>query len=109
MLKEGIIMNDFIVNNNEIYKLDKENKKIAYAKIPPFNESAINILSVVVDPSLRGQGLAGKLMEFTYNYLKDNNKKAVLTCPYAIYWFNKNPIKKDVLLDENLNVEACVI
>lgn len=100
---------DFIVSSNEIFVNDEYGNKIISVKIPTYQKGSINITSVVVDSKLRGQGLASKAMDFTYDYLVKHNLKAVLTCPYAIYWFNKNIDKKDVLLDEKLNVEACEI
>ncbi|SRR5690554_3737786 len=100
---------NFIVSNNEIFVHDEKGLKIISVKIPMYNKEAVNIISVVVDKSLRGKGLASKAMDFTYDYLVKHNLKAVLTCPYAIYWFDKNPDKKDILLDPKLNNEACII
>lgn len=43
-----------------------------------------------VDPSLRGQGVAGKMMEVVAQYLRDNNIKASATCSYANAWLKKH-------------------
>ncbi len=36
-------------------------------------------------------------MEELVTALRQSGKKAVLTCPYAIKWFEKNPEYQDIL------------
>jgi predicted GNAT family acetyltransferase len=42
-------------------------------------KDVVNINHTFVDNSLRGQGIAGQLMKQTAEYLRQNNKKAVLS------------------------------
>ena len=49
-----------------------------------------------VDESLRGQGVAGKLMTALAQNLRESNRKAIATCPYAMDWFEKHPEYEDV-------------
>ena len=58
------------------------------------NERSYHITSIVVSPILRGQGIAGKLMDEFCNFAEKNNKKILPICPYAISWFDKHPNKK---------------
>lgn len=44
-----------------------------------------------VDASLRGQGIAGKLMNELADELDKRGLKAVPTCSYAVGWFEKHP------------------
>ncbi len=49
------------------------------------------IAHVGVDPALRGQGLAGKLMEASLEYAKRNSLRVIPMCSYAAYYIRKNP------------------
>ncbi len=50
-----------------------------------------------VDASLRGQGVAGKLMEAFDEFVREKGAKATPVCSYAVAWYDKNSDKKDVL------------
>ena len=91
----GVNMN-FIHEQNKIYLKEKDNI-IAEVTFPPINDTVVNINHTYVDPSLRGQGVAGKLMEETMNELRMQNKKAHPTCSYAVKWFQDHPECEDVL------------
>lgn len=92
---------DFIYESNRIYKTDN-NKVIAEVTFPNISDitasnSTVNINHTFVDNSLRGQGVAGQLMEAVATKLREENKKAVLTCSYAISWFEKHAEYSDIL------------
>ncbi len=44
-----------------------------------------------VDPSLRGQGVAGQLVQAAAEALKEENCKIYPTCSYARRWFEEHP------------------
>ncbi len=92
-------MNDFQYTDGEIYLQDEEGKKIAYIQFPEYDPQTVNVTHTVVDPSLRGQGVAGKLTKELAGYLRKEGKKAVLSCSYAIRWFDKHTEYEDVLSD----------
>ena len=61
-----------------------------------------------VDPSLRGQGTAGQLMQAVVDKLRADGRKARATCSYARGWFAKHPEAADVLADDWCDgPEAC--
>ena len=60
-----------------------------------YNPNQIALLGE--DPSLRGQNLADKLMNAVAEQLCAEDKKAVLTCSYAVKWFDKHPEYKGVI------------
>lgn len=61
-----------------------------------------------VDPSLRGQGTAGQLMQAVVDKLRADGRKAQATCSYARGWFAKHPEAADVLADDWCDgPEAC--
>lgn len=82
---------NFIYSPNKIFILDKNNKTIAEVTFPDVDENTVNINHTYVDNSLRGQGIAGKLIKAVAEQLQAQNKKAVLTCSFAIKWFERNP------------------
>ena len=88
---------NFIVEENEIYLLDENKNKIAFVKFVCKNDNLVLVTSTYVSDTLRGQGVAGKLMNELYKLLKRTNKKAELLCSYAISWFEKNDDKQDIL------------
>lgn len=56
--------------------------------------------SVFVDPSLRGQGIARKLVEESIKFAQQMNYKIVPICPYTVSYFNEHKefetlLKKD--------------
>lgn len=93
---------DFIYESNRIYRTDENNKVIAEVTFPSISDTMIsnntvNINHTFVDNSLRGQGVAGQLMVAVAKKLREENKKAILTCSYAISWFEKNDEYSDIL------------
>ncbi|WP_246240676.1 GNAT family N-acetyltransferase [Anaerocolumna sedimenticola] len=87
--------------SNRIYLNDENGNMIAEVTFPAISENAVNIDHTYVDDSLRGQGIAGKLMEEVVKQLKEENKKANLTCSYAVKWFEKNIQYRDLLLSKD--------
>lgn len=83
--------------DNRIYAKSKDGDVIAEVAFPALNESVVNITHTYVDKSLRGQGVAGKLMEEVASFLRKENKKALISCSYAVRWFDKNEEYKDVV------------
>ena len=82
---------DFTYYPNQIILADGDNKILAEITFPDIDDTTVNISHTFVDPSLRGQGIAGQLMEAVVKKLESENKKAVPTCSYAILWFRKHP------------------
>lgn len=52
-----------------------------------------------VDPSLRGQGVAGQLVKRAADALRSTGRRAHVTCSYARVWFERHPEETDVLVD----------
>ncbi|MGN6714847.1 hypothetical protein SAMN02745136_04153 [Anaerocolumna jejuensis DSM 15929] len=88
---------DFKHETNRIYLEDAAGKMVAEVTFPDVNENSVEINHTFVDDSLRGQGVAGKLMEELVKRLRTEGKTAVLTCSYAISWFEKNKGNEDLI------------
>jgi predicted GNAT family acetyltransferase len=94
-MKCGGIM-DFKYDKDRIYLENENGECIAEVTFPEIDEDKVNVNHTYVDKSLRGQGVADKLVTALIDELKKNNKKAVATCPYVVDWFEKHPEHKDV-------------
>lgn len=90
---------DFITEKNRIYSTDESGQQNAVIEFPEEKPGVVNITHTQVDSSLRGQGVAGKLTKACADQLRSDGRKAVLTCSYAVRWFEKHPEYSDVLLD----------
>lgn len=95
----AVNISDFTISKEKIYLKDENDNIIAYVDFPEFEEGKVEVTHTVVDPSLRGQGVAGILMELLAKELKKRNAKAELTCSYAVKWFNKHKEFSDCLID----------
>lgn len=88
---------DFKHESNRIYSIGDNNEVLAEITFPSTDSDTVDINHTFVHSSLGGQGLAGKLMEAAVSDLRAQGKKAVLTCSYAVNWFEKHPEHKDIL------------
>lgn len=88
---------EFIHESNRIVVYSTDNKVLAEVDFPKESDGAVNVNHTFVDDSLRGQGVAGKLMEELVSELRKHGFKAKLTCSYAVSWFEKHPECGDVL------------
>ena len=89
---------DFKENSEKIWLENEEGKVVAYVEFPEVNGVA-NVIHTVVDKSLRGQGIAGKLLTALVEKMEKEGRKLELTCSYAIDWFEKNKGHENVLAD----------
>ena len=88
---------DFTYNPNQIALLGEDDKLLAEVTFPEIDKDTVNIDHTFVDPSLRGQNVADSLMGAAAAHLLAEDKKAVLTCSYAVKWFGKHPEYGNIL------------
>jgi len=84
---------DFTRNENQIALFSETGSLLAEVTFPYTDEtqSTVEVDHTFVDTSLRGQGIAGKLMSEIADELEKRDLKAVPTCSYAVSWFEKHP------------------
>ena len=82
---------EFKHESNRIFLENEDGKTIAEVTFPEVSDNKVNINRTFVDGSLRGQGVADKLLTELAAELKNKNKKALPTCSYAVTWFEKHP------------------
>lgn len=83
---------EFRTYKNRIVLVDDEEQALAEIDFPAMEEEpgTVEITHTYVDESLRGRGLAGKLMARLIAYLERNQLKAWPSCSYAVDWFAKH-------------------
>ncbi len=82
---------------DRVYVLDKDGGLIAEATFPAVSATTVNFNHTFVDPSLRGQGVAGQLLGAAAADVRARGLKARATCSYAVKWFSEHEEYADLL------------
>ena len=85
--------------NGRIWAENEEGRLVAEITFPQVRQGVVNIDHTFVDPSLRGQGAAGKLAQAAADQIRARELEAVLTCSYAKKWFGEHPEQSDLLAE----------
>lgn len=86
-----------IKNIDSIYLENEDGKIIAQVLFPIEPDGIHNITHTIVDPSLQGQGIAGKLVQAAADTIRAEGAKTRLTCSYAVRWFHDHPEYGDIV------------
>ena len=86
----------FVTESNRIY-YEQEGRTLAEITSPALDDTTVNIDHTFVDECLRGQGVAGRLMELAAAELERTGRKAVATCSYARRWLENHPDQAEKL------------
>lgn len=92
---------EFQREENRIWLADASGQKIAHVIFPARSEGVVTVSSTYVDPTLRGQGVASRLMEALTRELRESGRKAVPVCSYAVRWFDEHPEAADLLAEKD--------
>lgn len=84
---------DFIKEEGRIFKRNEEGKEVAEITYVPVEEGVVDANSTFVDPSLRGQGVAEKLVDALVEDMEKEGKKIKPGCPYVEALFDRKPDK----------------
>ena len=85
------------VEDHRAVYYDEDQEMKGEVTFPSIDQDTVDIDHTFVDPSLRGMGMAGKLMEAAAGEIRRQGKKAVLTCSYAVKWFESHKEYQDIL------------
>jgi uncharacterized protein len=81
---------DWKFENDRVYSVDEKGDLMAEANFISKENGEVDIHHTYVNPILRGQGVAGKMMQVVAEYLREKGLKASATCSYANSWLRKN-------------------
>ena len=82
----------YIKEEGRIYSINEQGKIVAEITFQELGQGIFNINHTFVDDSLRGQGIAQKLVEMAIEEIKKKNGKVEATCSYAKHYLEKNNI-----------------
>lgn len=77
-------------DGEKVFARDADGAVIAEADIRT-EDGVADIWHVFVDESLRGQGVAGKLVREAAERIAAEGKTMTATCSYASLWFTRHP------------------
>lgn len=80
---------NFITESDRIYIVDPSGNVLAEVTFPSV-DGISTIDHTFVDNSLRGQGIAGKLVKLAADKILADGNKIAATCPYAVSWFQQH-------------------
>lgn len=80
---------EFKKEENRIYKTDDTGKVIAEVTFPETAEGVYTIDHTFVDNSLRGQGVAGQLVQAAVDEITAKGGRVEATCSYAVKWLSE--------------------
>lgn len=89
---------NFTFFNNQIALYNTSQELLAEVTFPDIDDYTVNVNHTYVNDSLKGQGVAGELMLALAGKLRNDHKRAVLTCSYAVRWFSKHPEFQDIIV-----------
>lgn len=92
---------NFIIEDNRIYATGEDGNVVAEITFPA-KDGITTIDHTFVADSLRGQGIAGKLMEAAVAKIQADGNKIAATCSYAVSWLGKHPEVQHVAADAPL-------
>ena len=87
---------EFQHERERIFALDEQGKLVAEVTFP-VSEGVADIDHTFVDQALRGQGVAGQLLDAAVRQIRMEGLRAKATCSYAAKWFKEHPDQSDLL------------
>jgi predicted GNAT family acetyltransferase len=97
---------DWQYEKGRIYSVNENNELMAETTFVFKGKAQIDIDHTYVNPVLRGQGVAGKMMEIVAEYLRKESLKATATCSYANLWLKKNKEVYSDIIVESIDEEV---
>ncbi|MEE2030524.1 GNAT family N-acetyltransferase [Rhodococcus chondri] len=78
------------------YELRDDDAVIGYTQYHPDGDTQLVFDHTEVDDGYSGQGLAGKLVRFALDDVRERGKRVVAICPYVDNFIGKHPEYQDL-------------
>ena len=96
--------------DRRVYATDEKGELMCEATFVRKENGELDIDHTYVNSSLRGQGMAGKMMVVVAEYLREKGLKASATCSYANIWLKRHEeLYSDILSKDIDQAAACKI
>jgi len=92
--------------SGRIYSVDEKDELMAEATYVAGADGTVDIDHTFVNPVLRGQGVAGQMMEVVAAYLRENGLKATASCSYANAWLKKHRDSYPGVVSDEIDTQA---
>ena len=79
----------FLTEQGRIYMEDAQGRIVAEITFPEILPGVYNIDHTFVDNSLRGQGIASKLVQAAVDEIRRRGGEVQATCSYAVKWLSE--------------------
>ncbi len=90
----------FQTEKNRIFFEDEQGRILAQVSFPSISETRVDIEHTFVDPCLRGQGVAGKLVRAAADEIRKTGRTAICSCHFAASWLKSHPDYADICEDQ---------
>ncbi|TAH70848.1 MAG: N-acetyltransferase [Anaerolineaceae bacterium] len=91
---------NWLYEEGRIYSKNEQKELIAEVTFASIGANEVDINHTYVNPSLRGQGIAGDMLKVAAQHFREKGLKARATCPYAKNWLIKNKeLYSDIISD----------
>lgn len=77
--------------------IDENEKEVAKITFPEISPNVYDIRKIFVDESLRGQGIAKKLLQMAITEINERGGEITASCPYAKSWIEKHGIRPFII------------
>ncbi|GEK90563.1 GNAT family N-acetyltransferase [Alkalibacterium kapii] len=84
---------EFVKGDNRFYKKEGDKLVAEITYVP--KDDKVDVNHTFVDQSLRGQGIAEKLVDRVVSEMEKADKKIIPSCPYVEALFERKPEKYD--------------
>lgn len=79
----------FTIEKNRLFMQNESGKILAEITFPETSDGVYTIDHTFVDESLRGQGVASKLVQAAVDEIEKRGGKVEASCSYAAKWLDK--------------------
>ncbi len=80
----------FEIEQNRVFQTDESGRIVAEITFPENAPGVYTIDHTFVDESLRGQGIAGKLVRAAVDEIEKRGGQVTATCSYAVCWLREH-------------------
>jgi predicted GNAT family acetyltransferase len=97
--------------DKRIYSIDEKGELMAETTFVFKENGEVNIDHTYVNPVLRGQGIAGKMMKVVAEYLRGKVLKVTASCSYAKTWLKRHEELYSDIISQDIDkeIDACKI
>ncbi|MBE6066233.1 MAG: N-acetyltransferase [Clostridium lundense] len=97
---------DWKYEDGRIYSIDEKGELMAETTFVLKENGEVDIDHSYVNSVLRGQGVAGKMLEVVAEYLREKGLKTTATCSYANTWLKGHKELYADIISKDVDDEA---